>query len=459
MQTKFLPEGYHDVHYAGAFAAQLLGVLLWICISAGSGKYAVPAPASFLALAETLRSGDARRDRWGAWHAARGHGAAEAASGAEQGELLALIALASLAVAAIFGGIWLAMLKIMPVQIVKVAFVSLPVTLGVLTLIVLASGQMFGAVLLALFTALSVYFVHSVWDRVEFTGRLFKTVSEMYSRSSAIFLVTVLLIGAQFAWMFVWLIAAVPAMNGPTVNGGALVLLMFSFFWTYNVIRYVLYVSCGGVVARHYFNEQTNEAVGKSTKSACTNYLGSICLGSLIIAIVQTLKWMAEQAKSQAEEDGNPVGICLSCMASCILSMIEDVMQFINAWAFSYISIYGMSFCDAGRKVWELLVESECESLLSFNLVGIVSTFGCLSGGLFTCLLAALMAWRASLAGGFILAAAVIGFLCGLAIMSVVSSIMEAGTTTLFVCFAESPSLLRGIDTVLLDQFSERKRI
>jgi hypothetical protein len=74
---------------------------------------------------------------------------------------------------------------------------------------------------------------------------------------------------------------------------------------------------------------------------------GSNCYGSLLIAIVQTLKAMTDQAKNQANNDGNAGLAILCCCLKCLLACIEDILEYFNKYAFTQVAIYGKDYCTA----------------------------------------------------------------------------------------------------------------
>jgi hypothetical protein len=68
----------------------------------------------------------------------------------------------------------------------------------------------------------------------------------------------------------------------------------------------------------------------KSAKRALTTSFGSICYGSLIIALVQTLRALVRGAADQARSEGNLFSLfCLYCL-DCILSIIEAMVEYFN---------------------------------------------------------------------------------------------------------------------------------
>jgi hypothetical protein len=68
----------------------------------------------------------------------------------------------------------------------------------------------------------------------------------------------------------------------------------------------------------------------KSAKRALTTSFGSICYGSLIIALIQTLRQIVQSSAEQARQEGGLFALfCLYCV-DCILSIIESIIQYFN---------------------------------------------------------------------------------------------------------------------------------
>lgn len=72
----------------------------------------------------------------------------------------------------------------------------------------------------------------------------------------------------------------------------------------------------------------------KAMNRALTTSFGSICFGSLVIAVVKALRAMVNMSR---QSDNSFV----KCIAECILACIERIIQYINVYAFSYVAIYG----------------------------------------------------------------------------------------------------------------------
>jgi hypothetical protein len=108
------------------------------------------------------------------------------------------------------------------------------------------------------------------------------------------------------------------------------------------VVQNTVHVTVSGLFATVYFMgtaDQTRQfkvtvpvqnPTAKSAKRALTTSFGSICYGSLIIALIQTLRYIVRSAAQQSQEDGNLFAFfCLYCL-DCILSIIESLAEYFN---------------------------------------------------------------------------------------------------------------------------------
>ena len=88
-------------------------------------------------------------------------------------------------------------------------------------------------------------------------------------------------------------------------------------------------------------------------KRSVTYSFGSICFGSLIVAIIQFLRQIVSAAQQGAASDGNIVGSILFCILGCFISILEWAVEFLNRYAFSYIALYGQSYLTAAKSTWK----------------------------------------------------------------------------------------------------------
>ena len=88
---------------------------------------------------------------------------------------------------------------------------------------------------------------------------------------------------------------------------------------------------------------------------AMTTSFGSICFGSLLVAIVQATRALAEAARNNDNQ-------ILVCIADCLLSCLQSILEYFNKWAFVYVGLYGYSYIEAGKSEFVLFC---CEFMCS----------------------------------------------------------------------------------------------
>ena len=97
---------------------------------------------------------------------------------------------------------------------------------------------------------------------------------------------------------------------------------------------------------------------------ALTTSFGSICFGSLLVAIVQALKTLANEARQNGD-----AGI-LACIAECILACLQSLLEYFNKWAFIYVGLYGYGYLEAGKNVITLFRNRGWDAIVADDLVG-----------------------------------------------------------------------------------------
>jgi len=145
---------------------------------------------------------------------------------------------------------------------------------------------------------------------------------------------------------------------------------IFGAFWNMQFIIYFAFMVIAGAVADWYFSrvedgkkvrgsgesELSPSPLLASTFRTLRYHMGSLACGSLIIAIIKTVRaFLAYLQKKAFADNPNPLQKILACMVQCCLKCVECCIDKINKNAFIYIAIYGNSFCHAGCKSFALL--------------------------------------------------------------------------------------------------------
>jgi len=335
----------------------------------------------------------------------------------------------------------------------------------VAALLSVASGSIGGFVVCLIFFGFSVCYAKIVWSRIPFaTANLITSLTAVKSNCGIVILSYFFVILA-FLWTLVWTLALV-GVNDATqacqeidgnqvceMNYGYLFLLFVSFFWTHQVITNTLQVTVSGLVGTWWFSPAEAQSfcssgVTSSLYRATTSSFGSICFGSLLVAIIQALRQIANQAR--ANDDGNGI---LLCIADCILSCLESLLEYFNKWAYVYVGLYGYGYVEAGKNVMGLFKSRGFEAIVADDLVSnaliLVSLItGLLMGGL--AYLIDQFNWFDISGEPWI--AFLLGFLIGLVLTSIMLTVVGGAVNTTIVCFAEAPAEFQANHPILSNQ-------
>jgi len=223
-------------------------------------------------------------------------------------------------------------------------------------------------------------------------------------------------------------------------NFGIFFLLAISLYWGSTVILNVIHCVVSGTVARWWFSENEEKPNSREPmlawRRAMTTSFGSICLGSLLVAItksVQDALWALRKGDNHA----------ITCCVNCLLSALEKVVEIFNRYAFCYVAIYGKDFKTAGKEVYYLFKRMGWIAIVNDDLVARTMNMICLINGLVQGLAVFTYTSYYNLPVGWsnmmIWAVTLSGYLICWTILNIVS----CAVTTVFVCFAEDPGVFQ----------------
>jgi hypothetical protein len=332
--------------------------------------------------------------------------------------------------------------------LIKTALAFNIISFVLLAFMMLAAGAIPVGIMALLGVGFTAYYSYCVWARIPFAAANMKTAITAVRANFGVVFFSYLSLVIIFLWSIWWSIATLSAtfvISGcnaagecqSETSGIIIFLFMVSFFWTVQVARNVVHVTVAGTVGTWWFDPLTassccSRGVRDSWFRAMTFSFGSICFGSLIVAVIQAFKEMVHQMREQ--DDG-----ILACCAECLLGCIESLVEYFNAWAFTYVGLYGYSFMEAGKNVMTLFRSKGWTTIVTDNLVD--SALGMVSIGMGV--LTGVTALFLASVTGMDLAIAIpfcIGFVIGLALCSTLFSVVSSAVNTVVVCYAEAPN-------------------
>lgn len=307
-------------------------------------------------------------------------------------------------------------------------------------------------ILLLAFTA---YYAYVVWGRIPFAAcnLVTATTAVKANLGLAFFAYGNLLI--MLGWSSWWLITFVSTVYVVSecdssgncekeTNGFIVFLLMLSYYWTYQVVKNVLHVTVAGTVGTWWFvpTEATSccsSAVRQSFIRSVTTSFGSVCFGSLLVAIIEALKSIIRNLRES--EDGGGI---LLCLAECLLALLADVMEYFNQWAFVFVGLYGYDFLTAGKNVLNLFNTRGWTTIITDSLAQGVLGMVAVAVGLITGLVALAISHSKGMIFGDELGASAasffLGFTIGWGLTNTLMTLVSSAVNTVIVCYAEAPA-------------------
>ena len=317
----------------------------------------------------------------------------------------------------------------------------------------------FGAIMGILLVGFNAYFAYVVWGRIPFAACNLKTATSAVKSNLGLAFVAYSSLVTMFSWSAFWLVAAVPTIyvtSGCDAQAGAcekeanglLVFFLFlSYYWTFHVINNIVQVTVAGVVGTWWFvpsdaSSFCSRSIRDSYFRALTFSFGSICLGSLLVAVIESLVAMVRNLRESG--DGGSVFLCI---AECLLALLRDVIEYFNRWAFTYVGVYGYSFVEAGKNVMNLFKSRGWTTIITDHLAQSVLTLVSVGVGLITGITSLIFSRTHGMVFGDELgassAAFFIGFTTGLVLTSTLMSLVSAAVNTVIVCYADAPAEFR----------------
>ncbi|KAI9256456.1 plasma-membrane choline transporter-domain-containing protein [Phascolomyces articulosus] len=346
------------------------------------------------------------------------------------------------------------------------------------------------------FLIFSCLYLLAFWwwrSRIPFATVMLETVCSICRRhpSSIVAGLISLIIQTAFSiWFSLVVVGAYQTWFSTTSNNArinlAMVFIVFSYYWTSQVISYVTHVTLSGLYATVYFlNDQVRHPILGSFKRAVTTSFGSICFGSLLIAIVNMIRYFLQILQNNTD---NPILSFLVCIVQCIVGCFQGIFEWFTHYAFSGVAIFGEAFIPSARRTWNLMKDRGIDAMVNDSLIGNVLFMGkvidrfparhsecyfstklpkmshnIIVGGLLVGVLSSLLGFiylkaaqpAYNQTGGMTPIVVMVCFLIGSSMFSSIATVISSGVATTFVCLAEDPDALRRTRPELFEKIRE----
>ena len=366
------------------------------------------------------------------------------------------------------------------------------VSFAILSVLSLLMGNIIMACICGFASLLTYRWLQNAASRIEFAATVLKTSFAAVNQNFwGIISVSVTMMLVQFVWLFMWSIAIVATVSYYQVlqaditvtqvpvqdqtsyethyeakaNGWqtcVYVLMLLQLFWGIEVAKNVVASTVSGTLACWYFLPTRPNKVGGAFFRALTTSFGSICLGSLLVSILHTMRtclsWLRNSSSRNNERRGGAgtlILACTLCMADFLLRVIESAMEYFNQYAFTYASGYGTNYFTSALRVmhlfkkrgWAAIITDSLISDALFLLILVIS----FTTGLFACLMG--VSWFDHAPISVLFSA---GFVVGMAVGVLISNIIQSAVKSIFVFYAEDPRALQRNHPDLYDQLTSK---
>jgi hypothetical protein len=357
----------------------------------------------------------------------------------------------------------LQLLLCIPEILIKVALI----TNIILTLLTAAAafyyGQMVMAIICGILFLLTCCYTYCIWSRIPFATANLKTGCTAVKANCGVTILAYAVVVFAFAWTLLWTVSILGIqdslyecyeVNGEKVcsnpNYLFLFLLFVSYFFTHQVLQNTVHTTIAGVVGTWWFVPDESGFCGSAVLGSfwrtITTSFGSVCFGSLLVAIIEATRQIIESMKNNDD-----IGAALACCIDCLLGCIQGLVEYFNKWAYVYVGLYGYGYCEAGKNVMQLFADRGWEAVIADDIIGTVLTMMSLGVGLITSGVAILLSkWTdmfdnviASYDGDdsiVLILCGLIGFVMGFALCSIVMGVISSSVNATIVLFAEAPA-------------------
>ncbi|KAG5483157.1 hypothetical protein CUR178_04731 [Leishmania enriettii] len=303
----------------------------------------------------------------------------------------------------------------------------------------LAQGAQMMAIIFVFMALMPLLWIYLIQDRIPFTATMLCATVSVLRRHRSLFLIS--LGSAMASWCFVVtaVVCVLPSVlrllagTATTNNIVYPAVLVLCTFWVQEVLSALVHVTVCGVVATWYFageKHMPSFPVRNSFQRAVTTSFGSVCLGSLITALVSFVRFLIETVRSSSDGDN-----FWMCAMDCLVGCVEDLVRYFNQYAFVHVAVYGCGYVDAAKETWALVRQCAFSAIFNDSLTGQVIGILTLISALLVAFLTSLMAWNA--------AAVTLMFVMSLIVSSIFYNPVSSCVTTIYVCFAEVPAGLQ----------------
>jgi len=286
--------------------------------------------------------------------------------------------------------------------------------------------------------------LYNLRTRVELAHSLIRVAGGVLESCPSVFIVNACLAVVKFGWLVFcgaagWAILANTTHDSFWVGCG----LCLMGYWGLEVLSNIVLVASYGTLGEWYYKGEA--LVAAPLARAGTVHFGSICFGSLLVALVET----AHDVIDLMAKKGYFPQWAMCCIDR-VMAGIQSTFEYINKYGFVQVAVHDEPFFQASKRAMSFLKYKGLTALMNDSIVATLAHVGAIAGGLLAGIVPVLLQRQANhqevgyvgLSGDQETALALSGFVLGSFIVYTLISPFPAFVTALLVCFAEHPEVL-----------------
>jgi len=338
---------------------------------------------------------------------------------------------------------------------------------GIACIMNVVALSLYAAFLHALFVFLLVMYAKAVWHRIPYAAAILRSSVTAIRSNLGVAFMAFCALPLQIGWIGMWIVSFMGTLQSDFMktqyeevdqsnsnnygSGGSkeeilspigymvIFLFILSLHWTSQVIKNTVHTTVAGVIGTWWFlPEEASSCCSKgltdSFSRSMTYSFGSICFGSLIVAILEVIRSSLRNAQN------NRNGGVLRCIAYCLLTWIEALVEYFNKWAFVYVGLYGYSYMEAGKNVMTLFRSRGWTTVISDNLVVRMLSVMSLGIGMIVALVATLVGLVNGIHDISLVPMTLIGLVTGIMFSGIIMNVVLSSVDSIIVLYAESPA-------------------
>jgi hypothetical protein len=235
----------------------------------------------------------------------------------------------------------------------------------------------------------------------------------------------------------------------PKLYGWAYFWLLLSLFWTSAVISNVVHCTASSAVSAWWVTPQPSAAtVHEGFERATTTSLGSICFGSLLVALVRTLRSALHVATKQLARLNSSSSALrtlqslLTGLLRRLLALLDRLMVYFNRYALCFVAMYQYDFLAGSKAACGLFQQRGFGTLLNDDIIDGVLNIGHVMIGVASMSTGYLYGSVAQLGRAYTVLLTVFGFAAGYLTSQVALATISSAVSTVYVSFVDRPLAL-----------------